>query len=207
MRIGLVIGFIDAAIKDPTSSTWSSSMVGDDDSLSLDPREGIKAMPLPPSGFFDLLTLLTMTTGETGLVAMWSESPNPVLPVPSGCFLEMVKDFGYGPNWVWCRRHVLVSPVSGKLSAMILLSIQVAMGITASPTIAMARSWVPDPVFKPMPTPATGSIGFSSAGSTLSHGYVSGSPEPCVVCFGARVLGFIGDGGHAQARSGEVPDF
>ena len=107
--------FIDAAIKDPTSSTWSSSTVGDNGRLSVDPREGVKAMPLPPSGFSDLLTLPTMMTGETGLVAMGSESPN--LSVPSGCFLELIKDFGYGPNWVWCRRHVLVSPVSGKLSA------------------------------------------------------------------------------------------
>ena len=121
--IGLVIGFIDAAITDPTSSTWSLSKVGDNGSLSANPREGVKEMPLPPSGFSDLFTLPTMMTEETGLVAMGSESPNPVLPVPSGCFLEMIKDFGYGPNWVWCRRHVLVSPVTGKLSEMFLLSI------------------------------------------------------------------------------------
>ena len=81
------------------------------------------------------------------------------------------------------------------------------MGITTSPTLAMARSWVPNPVFKPMPTPAAGSIGFSSAGSTLSNGYVSGSREPCVVGFGARVLGFISDWGHAKVRSDEVPEF
>ena len=79
------------------------------------------------------------------------------------------------------------------------------MGITAPPTLAMARSWVPDPVFKSMPTPAA--LGLISARSTLSRGYGSGSLDPCVVGFGVRVLGFIGDGGHAQANGGVVPEF
>ena len=52
------------------------------------------------------------------------------------------------------------------MPAMFLPSIQVVMGITDPPT----------PVFMHRPTLAAGSFGFNSAGSTLSHGYGSGSP-------------------------------
>ena len=79
---------------------------------------------------------------------------------------------------------VLVSPVSGRLPALFLPSICVAMGITASPTLAMARTWVPDPVFKPIPTLAAGPFGFSSMLLPVSEssiiGHVSGSPNPVV---------------------------
>ena len=180
-------------IEQPTEWSWITVKVGSEfwvpdpvdankgihGSLKVDPREGVKAQPLPPSGFSVLLTLPTMSAGEMGLVAMGYETPNPVMPVPAGCFLE------------------LVSPVSGKLPTMFLPSIRVVMGITAPST----------PVVMPRPTLAAGSFGFSSNGSTLSHGYGSGSPELCVVGYGARVLGCIGDGGQAQASGGEVPHF
>ena len=55
---------------------------------------------------------------------------------------------------------VLASPVSGRLPALFLPSICVAMGITASPTLAMARTWVPDSDSSsmPAPTPTAGSL-------------------------------------------------
>ena len=148
-------------------------------SLKVDPREGVKAQLLPSSGFSVLITVPTMSAGEMGLVTMGYENPNPVVPVPACCFLESA------------------SPVSGKLPAMFLPSIRVVMGITAPST----------PVFMPRTTLEAGSFGFSSDGSTLSHGFSSVSPELCVVGYGARVLGCIGDWGQDQASGGEVPIF
>ena len=75
------------AQKDPVFmgvTDWSEAPdLGDIGSLDVDPREGVKAQPLPPSGFSVLLTLPTMTAGEMGLVAMGYETPNPVMPVPA----------------------------------------------------------------------------------------------------------------------------
>ena len=74
-------------------------------------------------------------------------------------------------------------------------------------TMLMPKSWVSDPVFKSMPTPATGSMVLLSAGSPLSRGFGAGSSDPYVIGSGVRVLGYIGAGGPAQAKGGVVHDF
>ena len=94
-------------------TVWSEDPdLGDIGSLDVDPREGVKAQPLPPSRFSVLHMLPTMTAGDMGLVAMGFETPNPVMLVPASCFLKLV----------------------GKMPAMFLPSIQVEMGITDPPT-------------------------------------------------------------------------
>ena len=60
--------------------------------------------------------------------------------------------------------------------------------------------------FHTKPMPLTGYSGL------LIYGYevwqtVLGSPDPCVISYGGRVLGFRGAVGHAQANGGGVPGF
>ena len=81
------------------------------------------------------------------------------------------------------------------------------LGVSSLLGIVMPKSWVPDPVFKSMPTPTTGSLCLISTGFPLSRGYGTGSLDPCVVDSGVQFLGFIGAGGPAQANGGVVPEF
>ena len=145
---------------------WSEAPdLGDNGSLSVDPREGVKAQPLPLSGFSVLLTLPTLTAREMGLVGMGYETPNPVMPVPAGWFLE------------------LVSPVSGKVSAT-------TSSATDRNGVRVITSFL---AFQPIrsvsgsgkgPTnTAVGSAGIFGVPKVV-RGYAIGSPDPIEMAIG-----------------------